>query len=110
MQVVKLPPYSPQLNPIEKLWDILKEGLCNKAYANITQLRKAMSEQLQAYWQEPALVLRLIGRNWLTHTLNAFSPMYISVFNGLWYEIRESRQRTPRARTGVLRRVWRHSG
>ncbi len=28
--VVRQPPYSPELNPVERLWDQLRDGLCNR--------------------------------------------------------------------------------
>ena len=30
IQVVDWPPYSPDLNPIENLWKLLKEGICER--------------------------------------------------------------------------------
>jgi transposase len=42
--IVSLPPYSPQLNPCEQLWDILKdtEGFANGVFESIENLRKAL--------------------------------------------------------------------
>ena len=28
--VLRQPPYSPELNPVEKLWDMLRDWLCNR--------------------------------------------------------------------------------
>ncbi|HBE22667.1 MAG TPA: hypothetical protein DDW21_04335, partial [Verrucomicrobiales bacterium] len=27
-KIITLPAYSPELNPVEKLWDIVKDGIC----------------------------------------------------------------------------------
>ena len=30
VRVITRPPYSPELNPIEKLWDVIKDRICNR--------------------------------------------------------------------------------
>jgi hypothetical protein len=44
VHIVSLPPYSPELNPCEQLWDILKdtEGFSNGLFESIANLRKAL--------------------------------------------------------------------
>jgi transposase len=79
--MLNLPPYSPELNPIEKLWDIVQDGVCNQAFKSIPDLHKKLTPELAAYWNSSASVLRLIGRNWLSQTVNASSPRFIPVFN-----------------------------
>lgn len=71
VRIIDLPPYSPELNPCEQLWDILKDDLANRVHASITKLRAAMKPTLQRYWEEPAAVLSLIGRPWMHAQLNA---------------------------------------
>ena len=71
VRIVDLPPYSPELNPCEQLWDILKDDLANKVFATITQLRTGMRATLRRYWENTAEVLSLIGRQWMQVQLNA---------------------------------------
>lgn len=75
------PAYSPELNPIERLWDVIKDTVCNRAFANIKSLRQAITPTLQSYWSDADKVLSLIGHNWLSQTVNAIPRMFIPVFN-----------------------------
>ena len=71
VRIIDLPPYSPELNPCEQLWDIVKDEIGNQVFATIGQLRRALLPVLQRYWDQPASVLRLIGRPWILDQANA---------------------------------------
>ena len=71
VRIIDLPPYSPELNPCEQLWDILKDDLANRVHASIGKLRAAMKPTLRRYWEDPVAVLSLIGRPWMHAQLNA---------------------------------------
>jgi len=73
VHIVSLPPYSPELNPCEQLWDVLKdtEGFANGLFVSITKLRAALLPGLRRYWENAALVLSLVGRPWLHHQANS---------------------------------------
>jgi len=79
VRIVDLPPYSPELNPCEQMWDILKDETCNQAFATVTSLRDRMRATLQRYWEDPAAVLRLIGRDWILVELNATRKSHLSL-------------------------------
>lgn len=44
VHVVALPPYSPELNPIEKLWDCVQDFTANKLWPSIERLDQAVGE------------------------------------------------------------------
>lgn len=71
VRIIDLPPYSPELNPCEQLWDIIKDEIGNRVFATIAELRRATLPALQRYWSDPAGVLRLIGRDWILAQANA---------------------------------------
>ncbi len=55
--LVKLPPYSPELNPIENLWHYLKSHYwSNHAYADYHQLEQAA----MAAWRQAVLNTELV--------------------------------------------------
>jgi putative transposase len=72
VRLLALPPYSPELNPIEGLWDQLKDHLCNTVYASLRALEEAITGFLRPCWENPERVRDLIGRGWLLAQANAF--------------------------------------
>ena len=71
IHLISLPPYSPELNPIEKLWDIVQDGLCNTVFPTLEELEKKLTERLQDYWKTPQKVWRLLGDGYLLSSANA---------------------------------------
>ena len=73
VHIVSLPPYSPELNPCEQLWDVLKgtEGFSNALFESMENFRKALWSGLQRFWDDAQVVLSLIGRPWLQSQANA---------------------------------------
>jgi transposase len=65
VRLLAFPSYSPELNPVEKLWDQLKDGLCNEVYASLAALEQALTKLLRPFWEEPERVGSLIGQGWL---------------------------------------------
>ena len=50
--MLTLPPYSPELNPVEKWWDIVRDGICHRVFATLEELQVALTAVLQSYWQD----------------------------------------------------------
>ena len=71
VRVITLPAYSPELNPVEKLWDHLKDAICNRVFATVEELREALAGWLEEFWSDGARALSLIGRGWLLASVNA---------------------------------------
>lgn len=71
VRIIDLPPYSPELNPCEQLWDMVKDQIGNRVFATIQELRAATLPALTRFWNDPASVLRLVGRGWLLDQANA---------------------------------------
>lgn len=70
IRIIDLPPYSPELNPCEQLWDLIKDELGNRVFKTITALRRALKPVLQGWWENPERVLSLVGRPWLRDEAN----------------------------------------
>ena len=79
VRIIDLPPYSPELNPCEQLWDIVKDDTCNRVHRTIKDLHKRIASTLQRYWNDAASVLRLIGREWFHSELNVTPKSPLSV-------------------------------
>jgi transposase len=70
MHLLPLPPYSPELNPVEGLWDQTQEVICNRHFADLDQLEEALTQALRPFWETPARVLSLV-HHWLHTQANA---------------------------------------
>lgn len=71
IKIITLPAYSPELNPAEKLWDIVKDGICNRDWEDLDELEDAITTRIKPYWENPDKVKTLIGSSYLTSELNA---------------------------------------
>jgi transposase len=69
--VLRQPPYSPELNPVERLWDQLRDGLCNRNWRCLDQLLEAATRWLKEFWEDPRRIFSLIGRGWMLQQANA---------------------------------------
>ena len=78
LRIVTLPPYSPELNPMEGLWDQLKDVLCNQVFASLTELEDAMERWLQGFWRDACRIRSLVF-DWLQVSANASSRNIIPI-------------------------------
>ena len=74
VRLLPLPPYSPELNPVEKLGDIVKDRLCNRLYPSLRRLEDHLLAALRPWRTESTRVAELIGTGWLLDGVNAGVP------------------------------------
>lgn len=79
VRIIDLPPYSPELNPCEQFWDIVKDDIGNRVFETVEALRDAMLPTLQRYWNDASAVLKLIGREWMLIQANASPKIQVSL-------------------------------
>lgn len=62
-----LPPYSPQLNPVEHLWDYIREkkGFNNRVYNSMDEVIEALSIALNQIYDEKDTIKSLCNFKWL---------------------------------------------
>jgi transposase len=63
LRVYQLPPYAPELNPVENVWSVMKRGLANLPARTATQLAKAAKNRLKRMQYRTRLI-----DNYLTGT------------------------------------------
>jgi transposase len=73
VRVLTLPPYSPELNPVERLWDIVKDRICNRVWSELATLETALNKVLVEYSTHSAAVHSLVGQGWLHTQANVSS-------------------------------------
>ena len=71
VHTIMLPPYSPELNPIERLWDLIQDHTSNKLWPNIERLDQVVALHLKDWWEDPRRVIRLVGKGWIRASAKA---------------------------------------
>lgn len=69
IELLPLPPYSPELNPVERWFQGFRRSLSNRIFETIKSLQAALTEVLERYWREPGLLRSLTGYPWWTHAI-----------------------------------------
>ena len=66
IRLLWLPPYSPELNPAEHIWDHLEENwLRNTAFATLDAVEQTVCDGLRALTRNPALVKSMTLFDWI---------------------------------------------
>jgi transposase len=71
VHLVPLPPYSPELNPVEALGDLIKDRLGNTLWKTLDAMEEAIGEELRPIYETADRVRRLVSHPWLIDQLNA---------------------------------------
>lgn len=70
LRLLKLPPYSPELNPVEHLWDDLREkSFHNRVFQTIGALEDHLCEALRQLEFDHARVKSIIAWPWIINSL-----------------------------------------
>ena len=56
------------------MWDIIKDEIGIRIFDTVESLRDGILPALKRWWEDPAAVLRLIGRPWLMDQANDLLP------------------------------------
>ena len=84
IHLLPLPPYSPELNPVEGLWDQVQDVTSNRHFAGLDELEESLTQALRPFWETPARALSLV-HHWLHSQANATARLILPVVNGKWY-------------------------
>lgn len=71
LHLLPLPPYSPELNPAEKVWDVIKDSIANRVFGTLDSIERSLTAALRPFWEDPRRVLDLVGDGWLHVQANA---------------------------------------
>jgi putative transposase len=74
VHLIALPPYSPELNPVEVIGDVIKDRIANTLWRSLEALEKALGEELRPIYESAARVRRLVSHGWLLEQVNATVP------------------------------------
>ncbi len=89
LKIITLPAYSPELNPVEKFWDIVKDTICNKTWPTLEALEEKITVTLRKYWEDTSRVLSLFLNSYLRSELNGSKKtIYLFYYAKLYKEPR----------------------
>jgi transposase len=70
IHLIPLPPYSPALNPVEAIGDLIKDRIGNALWTTLEALEMAISEEILPIYQTPERVRSLVSHPWLIDQVN----------------------------------------
>ena len=68
------PAYSPELNPVERVFEELRRGVEGRIYPTLAAKQQAVESILQELTADPARVKHLVGWNWIREALESLPP------------------------------------
>lgn len=71
---IKQPPYSPELNPAERVFELLRDKVEGKVYEDLAAKKKAVEKELKELAASPERVKRLTGWKWIQQAVADASP------------------------------------
>ena len=74
VRLLPLPPYSPELNPVERLGDLVKDASATGCSRTCGRWRTPSSAELEPLRQDGRRVAQLIGDGWLSVQANSGGP------------------------------------
>jgi hypothetical protein len=71
ISLISIPPYSPELNPVENFWkELKKEGFYNTAFNNMKEVEDLLEVKLKLFGDNSASVQSVVGYDWILSALN----------------------------------------
>ena len=75
LPLVELPPYSPELNPAERVFHAIRRAVEGEVYATLADKQAAVERYLERLDADPARVRSLAGWPWLRDALAQLQPV-----------------------------------
>jgi hypothetical protein len=71
MRLLPLPPYSPELNPVENIWEELREkNFDNKVFDSMDALEEQLLSSLQHLESHPEITKSISGWPWIVNAIS----------------------------------------
>lgn len=66
LTIIHIPPYSPELNPIEQVWQWLRQNeLANRCFANYEDIVNSVCSAWNSFCEDTNRVISLCFREWI---------------------------------------------
>jgi transposase len=76
MTLIGLPPYSPELNPAERVFEELRRKVEGRVYGEIEKKVEAVEKELKALAADPERVQQLTRWEWIQQSLASLPPHF----------------------------------
>lgn len=71
ISLISLPPYSPELNPVENFWkELKKQGFYNRVFTCMREVEDLLETTLKYFEDHPQLVRSIVAFDWIISALN----------------------------------------
>jgi transposase len=67
---LRLPAYSPELDPVERWFQEFRRQLSNRAFETVELLQESLDQALRPYWEDLSRLQRLTGFSWWVEAVN----------------------------------------
>ena len=69
IELFHIPPYTPEMNPIEQIWkEIRKRGFCNEVFASLAKVMDRLCDTICSLTNQT--VSSITGRDWILKCFN----------------------------------------
>jgi transposase len=58
VSLVFLPPYSPELQPVERVWPLVNEAVANRYFRDLEEMMEVVAERCRVLAQDPETLRR----------------------------------------------------
>ena len=65
IQIFPLPPYSPELQPVECGWPLLREPIANQYFDNLDKLEQVIAKRCRWLRKNPEILKGAVGFSWI---------------------------------------------
>jgi transposase len=69
LHIVLMPPYSPELQPAERLWPLVNEPVANRTFKNLDELEEVVYRRCQTLFKQKDLIRGLTHFYWWPHSV-----------------------------------------
>lgn len=71
VSLLRLPSYSPEVNPVERWFQEFRRALSNRIFGKVELLQEALTKALEPYWQDPTQLRSLSGFSWWVEAIDS---------------------------------------
>lgn len=64
IHLIPLPPYSPELQPAERLWTLTNEPVVNRSFETLDELEEVLVQRCQMLLKQPEFIRGLTCFHW----------------------------------------------